>query len=262
MKVRTMSADESLPPGVSSNYVAAELPPMPPRPPAPSGWAPLYNARTGLWHEPESFPYAQLEAQRRSQVAAFLAVNEQRNHVLLDAPSILLQAVVSQLETTADGVLIEAIAPAWLEIMAIIQRDSRAIHDIDWRKWEEIIAAAYDLSGYEVELTPRSGDKGRDVIATSKGRLTVRFYDQVKAYGPQHLVTANDVRAMLGVLSAYPNVSKGIITTTSDFAPGIAQEAGLAAFIPYRLELKPGKVLLPWLVDLASRSPASSGRTE
>ncbi|MBK8994123.1 MAG: restriction endonuclease [Myxococcales bacterium] len=29
------------------------------------------------------------------------------------------------------------------------------------RKWEEIIAAAYDAEGYAVELTKRSGDGGR-----------------------------------------------------------------------------------------------------
>ena len=54
-----------------------------------------------------------------------------------------------------------------------------------YEKWEELIAAAFDRSGYdEVILTPRSGDHGRDVIAIKKGIGTVRIIDSVKAYKP------------------------------------------------------------------------------
>ena len=60
---------------------------------------------------------------------------------------------------------------------------------------------------------------------------------------------------MLGVINGYPNVSKGIITTTSEFAPRVATDPGLAPNIPYRLELKPRSALLPWLTDLANEPP-------
>jgi hypothetical protein len=65
------------------------------------------------------------------------------------------------------------------------------------RKLEEMIAAAYDKAGFdEVILTPRSGDLGRDIIASRKDWGRVRFIDQVKAYKPGHLVTAEEVRAL------------------------------------------------------------------
>jgi restriction system protein len=124
--------------------------------------------------------------------------------------------------------------------------------EIDWRKWEEIIAAAYKQQGFEVILTPRSNDKGRDVIATSSQLGSIRFFDQVKAYRPGRLVTADEVRAMLGVLSLEPNVSKGLVTTTSGFAPGISADPDIARFIPYRLELKGREALLQWLSAIAS----------
>jgi Restriction endonuclease len=44
--------------------------------------------------------------------------------------------------------------------------------------------------------------------------------EQVKAYKPMHLVTANDVRALIGVLAGH-GASKGCLSTTSDFAPMI-----------------------------------------
>ena len=102
-----------------------------------------------------------------------------------------------------------------------------------------IIAASYHQAGYAVILTSRSGDKGRDIIATKGDLLSVRYFDQVKAYAPTNLVTLDQVHSMMGVLSSAHNVSKGIITTTSDFAPGVYTDAEVQQFMPYRLDLRP-----------------------
>lgn len=107
--------------------------------------------------------------------------------------------------------------------------------------------------GYdEVVLTPRSGDYGRDVIAVKKGFGCVRLLDQMKAHSPEHLVDANDVRAMIGVLTGEQNASKGIVTTTSDFAPRIVEDPFIKPFIPYRLELVNGVALVERLSSLLS----------
>ena len=99
-------------------------------------------------------------------------------------------------------------------------------------------------------LTPRSGDYGRDVIATKHGVGSVRIYDQVKAYAPGHLVPANDVRALAGILQG--NVSKGVLSTTSDFAPRVSDDPIIGPLMPHRLELRPRGILLPWLDSLAN----------
>ena len=200
------------------------------------------------------FPYAAVAAQWRArQMAAVLASVEQlqRNNALLDSPSVLLQAVIIPGDKTSEGQLIEAVALPWFEIIEMINRSPDAIYSIDWRKWEEIIAGAYKQQGFEVELTPRSNDKGRDVIATRRGLGSVRFVDQVKAYRPSHVVTAEEVRAMVGVLSLQPNISKGLVTTTSSFAPGIMKDPDIARFMPFRLELKARDTLLDWLTSIA-----------
>jgi restriction system protein len=114
---------------------------------------------------------------------------------------------------------------------------------------EELVAGAYKRQGCpQVELTPRSGDKGRDVIATWPGIGSVRIIDQVKAYGQGRKVPADDVRALLGVLTRDLNVSKGIVTTTSSFAPGVEDE--MKPFMPNRFELKDGPRLVEWLKSL------------
>jgi restriction system protein len=135
----------------------------------------------------------------------------------------------------------------------MLQEDPASAYQLGWEKWEEIIAGAYQREGFdEVILTPRSGDRGRDVIATKWGIGSIRFFDQVKAYSPGHLVTADEVRAMIGVINGAGNVSKGIVTTTSEFAPRVTDDAFIKPFIPYRLELKPRDNLLAWLAELST----------
>ena len=121
----------------------------------------------------------------------------------VELPAILSQAVITLGGRTPEGSLVVAIAPAWFEIIRLLERDSRAMFEIPWRKWEEIIAGAYERSGFDrVTLTPASGDHGRDVIAEKSGWGSVRFIDSVKAYKHGHLVTAEEVRALGFVLQS------------------------------------------------------------
>ena len=136
-------------------------------------------------------------------------------------------------EKTSEGRIIESVVPAWLEIARLMQGDPSIIYQIDARKWEEIIAGAYERAGFdEVILTPRSGDHGRDVIAVKRGLWTIRVIDQVKAYGHGHLVPANDVRALIGVLVTDQAATKGLVTTTSDFAPKIWEDPSIKPYSP------------------------------
>jgi restriction system protein len=75
----------------------------------------------------------------------------------------------------------------------------------------------------------------------------------VKAYGPDHLVEYDAVRALIGVVSADQKASKGIITTTSDFPPRIEKDPHIATFLPTRLELVNGKRLQQWLNELVNQ---------
>lgn len=172
-------------------------------------------------------------------------------------PELLLQAEIIQVNGTRDeGILVNAVAVPWLEIVDQIGRDPDflAYFAREPRAFEEFIAACYDRAGFdEVTLTPQRGDKGRDVIAVKKGFGSIRILEQTKAYSPNHLVTHDDVRAMLGTLSTDRNSSKGIITTTSDFQPGILKPSSeFAPFMPHRLELKNGAALKEWLSSLRS----------
>jgi len=170
------------------------------------------------------------------------------------APALLLQTVVVLGEKTSEGRLIEAVTIPWKAIVRAISSDPAVAYQIPAHKWEELIAGAYKQAGFdEVTLTPRSGDFGRDVIAVKRGLGVVRVIDQVKAYSRDRLVTANDVRALLGVLEG-DKASKGFLTTTSDFAPRLREDILLKQFMPARLELIDGRTLVRRLHELLSNS--------
>lgn len=166
-------------------------------------------------------------------------------------PTIVAQVLVDVGEKTSEGQLIAAVLPAWVEIIRLIRRNPDAIYQMPPRKLEELIAGAYEQRGFDrVTLTPRSGDLGRDIIAEKSGWGCVRFVDQVKAYKPGHLVTAEEVRALGFVMEADHAASKGIVTTTSDFAPRIREDPLIKPYLPTRIELINGKELARRLADL------------
>ena len=80
----------------------------------------------------------------------------------------------------------------------------------------------------------------------------MRIIDQVKAYKPDHLVKADEVRAHMGVLQT-DGASKGFVTTTSDFAPKLRQDPLISPLIPSRLDLINGETLLARLKELKGK---------
>ena len=55
----------------------------------------------------------------------------------------------------------------------------------------------------------------------------------------------------MGVVSVDLSASKGILTTTSDFAPKLLDDPGLKLAVPHRIELMNGVQLQKWLSDLS-----------
>jgi restriction system protein len=155
---------------------------------------------------------------------------------------------------TEEGVLIKSTSLIWNEIVQALGNDWTLAYQIPPEKWEEIVAGAFNKAQYEVTLTPRSRDYGRDVIAIKRGVGCVKIIGSVKRYAPGNLVEYDDIRALLGVLSSERDASKGIITTTSDFPPRVKEDKFIAPFIPTRLELMNGEALQRWLQELAANN--------
>lgn len=179
---------------------------------------------------------------------AFGVQREDPPPVVLPPIPIVMQAVVQPYVKTSEGELVKLVAIPWQHIVSLLARRPQLAFELSPRTWEEIVAAAFDAAGYdEVILTPRSKDRGRDVIAIRHGVGATRIIDSVKAYSHHRRVSHDDVRALLGVLFGDPRATKAILSTTSTFAPGISEDPIIAPHIPYRLELMDGPHLIEWL---------------
>jgi restriction system protein len=154
---------------------------------------------------------------------------------------------------TNEGVLVKSVGAAWVEIARILGDDWSAAFQIDNRRWEEILAGALEKEGFSVTLTPRRKDHGRDVIARKGGIGSMRMLGSMKAYASDRVVDRDHVHEVLGVVDA-ERATKGMIVTTSDFAPQLRDAPGVAAAIPDRLELINGGELQGWLKRLTSSS--------
>lgn len=194
------------------------------------------------------------EYRRRQNFAAILASMQGGDEVLVppnEFPVLVSPAVIVPYDKTFEGELIKAQTIPLLAIIRKILEDPARMYEIDPRTWEEIIAATYEASGQfdRVTLTPRSGDHGRDVIAEKIGFGSVRLIESVKRYKPGNEVTADEVRALLGVLSGDQRATKGVVSTTWEFAPKVREDIFIKPFLPYRLELVNGTDLVQRLKE-------------
>jgi restriction system protein len=109
------------------------------------------------------------------------------------------------------------------------------LYKLDPRKFEQLAAELYRRRGYEVTLTPASGDGGVDVYVVSREAVGETLWVvQAKRWAPDHKVGAGVVRELVGTVNL-ANASAGVLLTTSFFEPG-AQ--AIERKLRYRLALK------------------------
>jgi hypothetical protein len=160
------------------------------------------------------------------------------------------QGVIYDLE--ADGIeedkIVEVVAPQIIiandSIIRALQRYPADIRGLDPLKVEEIVAELLHDQGCEVELTPRSGDNGADILAkmdTPIGRLLTLV--EVKRYAESNPVGVGLVRQLNGAIDDW-RASHGMLVTTSRFTRGAHE---FRERHQYRITLKGYSDLSAWI---------------
>jgi CheY-like chemotaxis protein len=101
-------------------------------------------------------------------------------------------------------------------ILDSIVRNPMDLLSMSPRQFEEFVAGIWEGFGYQVELTARTRDQGRDVIAIRNAEARLRFLIECKRYSPDNKVGIGIVRSLYGVVRD-ENATKGILATTSTF---------------------------------------------
>lgn len=187
---------------------------------------------------------------------------QDRNHVAS------LQAYFDQLWAHADSIdfhstivsefapseltqAVEATQHQWTTVIGGLLKDPDSIYKMHPRRFEELVAELLSARGFDVQLTPPSGDGGRDILAskeTDLGRLL--HLVECKRYAPHRPIGVGLVTTLYGTVET-ERATNGVLVTTSRFTKGAIQKASQ---LEYRIDLKDYEALKKWLRDYQARS--------
>jgi HJR/Mrr/RecB family endonuclease len=135
------------------------------------------------------------------------------------------------------------------DLIRLIQEDESYLHHISPREFEEIIAEIFRNQGFEVELTKRTRDGGKDVIAVRRDFLgiTMKYFIECKRYSETNKVDVSIVRSLYGVHSGINGPNKSIIATTSTFTQDAIKFASTMLRSEWDMELIDRNAVLQWI---------------
>lgn len=132
------------------------------------------------------------------------------------------------------------------EILRLLKNEPDLVWKLPPRKFEEIVAEILDRQGYQIELTPASGDGGFDIYAARKDGLGRFLYlVECKRYVPPNKVGVEIVRSLYGVIQTQ-RATAGAIVTTSFFTRGAKE---LQRQVQHQMHLHDYLILQKWIKD-------------
>lgn len=139
--------------------------------------------------------------------------------------------------------IIQVSSKIWEELIKELSRKPERLKKLDRRKFEELVAHLFDKFGYSVELTQKTRDGGRDVIAVKSKEVNVKYLIECKRPDPGGYVGIRPVRELYGVKTD-EKATKAILATTAYFS-----KDALLFFDNHKWELEPRDYhgLLEWL---------------
>jgi hypothetical protein len=103
------------------------------------------------------------------------------------------------------------------KIMEGFLNKPETLYSADPRFFEELVATIFSSRGYDVRLTKRTSDGGRDIIAIgSPDQVHVKYLIECKRYKKERKINVAQVRQLFGVQQS-ERATKAILATTSGF---------------------------------------------
>jgi Restriction endonuclease len=131
----------------------------------------------------------------------------------------------------------------WRGLVRELASRPGSLKTIDRRTFEELVAFLFEGFGYEVELTKKTRDGGRDVVAVRRAEIHTKYLIECKRPDPGTPIGIRPVRELYGVKQD-EGASKAILATTTYFGPD-----ALLFMERHRWELEPRDYLgvLDWI---------------
>ncbi len=131
-------------------------------------------------------------------------------------------------------------------LIKYLAKHPELLYTLEPRKFEELVAEIFRDKGYNVELTPKTRDGGKDIYAIRKEPFgSLLYVIECKRYASSNKVGVEVVRGLYGVTQA-EKATMGIIATTSTFT---STALDFAAPLKYQLSLRDYDALQEWLSE-------------
>jgi HJR/Mrr/RecB family endonuclease len=105
------------------------------------------------------------------------------------------------------------------ELLEYFAANPLALHELSWRKFEEVLEAVFRNQGFRTEIGPGSDDGGVDLRLLRKDSIgEVVTLVQAKRYAPNRPISLEAVSALYGVVES-ENANRGLFVTTSRYLP-------------------------------------------
>lgn len=112
-----------------------------------------------------------------------------------------------------------------LSIYEEILLNPEYVYNLEPCEFEEFVADVFRGIGFNAEVTQKTHDGGKDIVATFEmGGVLYTTYFECKRYSPDRPVGVEIVRELYAVMEM-ERVDKGVIVTTSHFTRGAVAEA-------------------------------------
>ena len=125
----------------------------------------------------------------------------------------------------ACGLVVLDFAAISLELIEYFARHPERLHQLEWRKFEELLEAIFRNQGYRTELGPGRGDRGVDLRLIQKDSIgDLVTLVQAKRYSPANPIGLEAVAALYAVVED-ERANRGLFVTTSRYLPSAQQFA-------------------------------------
>lgn len=137
------------------------------------------------------------------------------------------------------------------ELVTSLKSDPELLSELNPRQFEEVTAEIFRAKGFEVELTKRTRDGGKDVIALHRDKLGIKtkYLIECKHYAEGNKVGVDVIRSLYGVKNSRSGGNVAIVVTTSTFTSGAHDFVENEATTNLDLSLADRDQLIEWLEE-------------
>lgn len=137
------------------------------------------------------------------------------------------------------------------ELITALKSSPELMREISPTEFEEVVSEIFRSKGFEVDLTQRTADGGKDIIAIHTDSLGIRskYFIECKRYAGDKKVGVAMVRALHGVKNTKDGPNKTLLVTTSAFTKNAKNFVEQEASSKWDITLADYEVLVGWLDD-------------